>query len=117
MSDAIPPALTPEEWATPPDPAWPHHALTSTTYALRPGLTVSLWSDGDLLVEGKDDTSISVVESARHALAALALHGQPFGFTHADVGNLRMAAELVGSTRASALLLDLAERLAALLPP
>lgn len=67
----------------------------------------------------------------RHALAALALHGQPFGFTAKDVKNLRETAEesdegdasndfYLGGyqvTVGSEWLLNLADRIAALLPP
>src|SRR5690606_30074156 len=48
-----------------------------------------------------------------HALAALALYGQRFGFTHEDVRSLRdLAEELVRDD-----LHDLADRIEALLPP
>jgi hypothetical protein len=92
MSDAIPPALTPARWAS-------YRRLCED-------------------IGGSPSTEmLGDHAETEHELAALALHGQPFGFTYADVGNLRMAAELVGSPRAGALLLDLAERIAALLPP
>jgi len=59
--------------------------------------------------------------SDRHALAALALHGQPFGFTHADVGALRRCYEAdwqgVPSPNDGDVLLSIAARIAALLPP
>lgn len=45
-----------------------------------------LWADGTLTYYNE-----YVVEQ-RHALAALALHGQPFGFSHEDVRMLRSEA-------------------------
>jgi hypothetical protein len=57
----------------------------------------------------------------RHALAALALHGQPFGFTQEDVIRLHglahhMQAE-TGDRPYTDKIQDLAHRIAALLPP
>ena len=52
----------------------------------------------------------------RHALAALALHGQPFGFTWDDVELLEGCAELLPSP-ARISLRSIADRLASLLPP
>ncbi len=60
--------------------------------------------------------------------AALCLHGQPFGFTREDVACLRAASgaviyrdafsgELAGDSVESRKLLDLADRIEALLPP
>lgn len=63
----------------------------------------------------------------RHAIAALALHEQPFGFTWEDVDSCRAQAEEFESYHDSDLDLgsyenmlywqDLADRIAALLPP
>lgn len=57
----------------------------------------------------------------RHAIAALSLHGQPFGFTREDVALLRdMAGDYEGRNGyfpEGQRLLSLADRLAALLPP
>lgn len=57
--------------------------------------------------------------SGRHALAALALHGQPFGFTREDVAALWFVIQeregLVGAPQHT--LRSLAERIEALLPP
>jgi len=57
---------------------------------------------------------------SRHALAAFALYGQPFGFTHADVALLR--GELHGGFKEDSVDLwaaidDLTRRIEALLPP
>lgn len=68
MSDqpTIPNALTPEEWAE----AASDNAFTESQ--VQYGAT---WVDA-IASPGND---------RRHALAALALHGQPWGFTHADL--------------------------------
>ncbi|MSP63224.1 MAG: hypothetical protein EXR72_23365 [Myxococcales bacterium] len=58
---------------------------------------------------------------ARHLHAALCLYGQPFGFTWEDVDGLRALAESLGGTihnpESVAPLRDLADRIAAMLPP
>lgn len=51
-----------------------------------------------------------------HALAALALHGQPFGFTWDDVDLLRTRV-MERAREDTALLASLADRIAALLAP
>ena len=60
----------------------------------------------------------------RHALAALALHGQPFGFTWADVdtlakevGYMEAATEYQVDPEITDRLRSLIDRIAALLPP
>lgn len=120
MSEPIKPALTEKEWKlesfertfveTEPYPQ------TETFSAhLDPGLTVRC--------EGE---SVNVPEGARHALAALALFDQPFGFTREDVRVLREAAdrddaELQAGNNArtdidTVALRSLADRIEALLP-
>lgn len=101
---AIKPALTAEEWAV------------ETMDGLGTRLT---WAAKEA---GVND------EVSRHALAALALYGQPFGFTHEDVELLHrggeaivsLAAEGYGDQReanaASDRMGQLADRIAALLP-
>ena len=66
--------------------------------------------------------SIDVEPKDRHAVAAMALHGQPFGFTHEDVRLLRNSADNVVSDSnwhyADAEALNaLADRIEKLLPP
>jgi hypothetical protein len=62
-------------------------------------------------------------ESAGHVAAAVALYGEPFGFTREDLTALRDAAEELGAmsdsydARLAAPLRSLAARIAALLPP
>lgn len=96
----IKPALTPEGWAE----------------ADRCGLPFV--SDGASVAVGlTDDDGDSL-----HATAALALHGQPFGFTWEDVDalHLELAEEWSGDTGEAfphvARLRSLADRIAALLP-
>lgn len=93
MSDKIQPALTPEEW----------EAATKAS-AIR-----------------SYDEIFNVASSGRHAVAARALKDQPFGFTHADVALLRSITPdhegLGGEERVIDELENLADRLAALLPP
>lgn len=54
----------------------------------------------------------------RHGVAALALHGQPFGFTWEDVDYIRMATTPPGDwRRQDDTLMRIAAKIAALLPP
>ena len=119
MAD-ITPALTPEEWGALPEPMlddlWVFADANGGIYGGRAAIT------GD---DVPGNIRLDSPESPRpHAIAALALHGQPFGFTRADLRLLEEAetklaggvapedyipfAERVGMLR---------ERIAALLPP
>jgi len=64
------------------------------------------------------DAWVGVNENALHPLAAFCLHGQPFGFTREDVWHLRalLAVNALDDT-ARTRTRDLANRIAALLPP
>lgn len=82
MSDetTIPPALTPEEWAHP------------DMYVERDGFYV--YAPRGIIgpVVGATDSSGGVgLGQIQHAVAALCLYGQPFGFTQEDVALLRAA--------------------------
>lgn len=97
---------------------------------IKPALTPEEWQRQQ--VEREEHATSTVWESARflgaeyldaHAVAALALHGQPFGFTWEDIATLDIA---VGATAAlqahgweqeAAHLKTLRARIAALLPP
>lgn len=97
----IKPALAPQEWAK---------ELAVPASATGRGLQMA------------DDGKTVVVEPARweraHAVAALCLYGQPFGFTHDDVRLLRnAAAEWAMVSPPAIAALNLADRIAALLPP
>lgn len=86
MSDeAIRPALTPEEWAWG-DVSW-HSAEDGwpTSYS-------ATLKDGGVEL---DDECHRIPTEGRHALAALCLVGQPFGFTRADVVRLRSSARML----------------------
>lgn len=103
----IKPALTPEEW---------------TEFGRLPNLPIA-WKDEP------------IPEEMRHFLATLLLHDQPFGFTWKDFDNVREAVRdfdrLVGLAKRGGLtaneltayerwnsdVRDLADRIAALLPP
>ena len=109
MSDSTRrPALTPDEWDGG-ENADATVALTRTR-------------GGRLCVTLDNGCSGLVTETDRHALAALALHGQPFGFTWADVDRVRRAIimeryEAVPDSDERRALDDIAARLADLLPP
>ncbi len=69
---------------------------------------------------GEDGVAIAGSYVRRHALAALCLHGQPFGFTRADMLELHVAIGSLESRSGAGQedeLRDLADRLSALLPP
>ena len=92
--DKTKPALSAEEWA-----------------ALGPAR-----DDCNVNVRGVRWPNVSDVDPARfsrHAIAALALHEQPFGFTRADVEFLNTVLEDPFTDEAQSLI----ARIAALLPP
>lgn len=111
MSEAGP-ALTPEEWAGP----QPHIRRLDLLIFEDPAP-----EGGDCVIcedHGPDAESgrAVILPEDRHALAALALHGQPFGFTWGHVDALReVIADATGANLGP--LHDLADRIAALLPP
>lgn len=98
-------AMSAEEWATVP-----------------PVITHASASGGVVFVgerhKGKSGAPGIVVNPAteRHALAALALHGQPFGFTHEDVRTLRMYSAMLEGQR-NGNFASIADRIEALLSP
>jgi|SRR5579872_1655754 len=116
MSDeTVRPALTAEEWRT---------AAVRRSDTGIPPLTEAYIYAGSLNAARGDD-AVMIDKAALHALAALALHEQPFGFTRDDVKLLRGPAysallEVARDGEESALADDalaLARRIAALLPP
>lgn len=104
MSEKIKPAMPPEEW--------------------KAQLNRSSEDRRRVLLHAKDEADADGYLTI-HGLAALALHGQPFGFTWEDVDALRWAAGFAVGTSVttdytrekSARLSYLADRIAALLPP
>ena len=95
------PALTPGEWE--------RKSLNNGEAAIADG--DRLWVRE--LIEGIPPTQ------CRHALAALALHGQPFGFTWDDVEKLQEMPDGTGyaSIDDPEWFASLIDRIAALLPP
>lgn len=96
MNDTIAPALSREDWAKPFDFS---DNSAGTTY------------DGRMVCCFGGVTAV-VPDRSRHAHAAIALEGMPFGFTWDDVDALNAAADYVPPRLAS-----IAARIAALLPP
>jgi hypothetical protein len=109
MSETIQPALTSSQWER-------------RQFSFEYWGHCSLDSSGELVLRDQNHPSI-LKGQERHKLAALALLGQPFGFSREDVEALR---DLAGGTReecdpigdpGGAMLWSLADRIAALLPP
>jgi hypothetical protein len=130
------PALTPEQWqsldyrpgAREIDgwaKAKPEHREQddATQYVAKIGVTY----DDCVLLMNRAHESVAVPPPARRALAALDLHGEPFGFTIDDVRTLERAADSVAvadragsrveQARVAEVVRDIARRIAALLPP
>lgn len=104
MSEPGPPALNVEEWI---QFGADMHVLRDLAADRRP------WGFQRRLVQGQK----------LHAVAAMALYGQPFGFTHEDVRLLRSDLQVPvahgwsGAADRAHRLENLAQRIAALLPP
>lgn len=88
------------------------------TMKIKPALTAEGWARSELLIDPEDDPK------HRHQYAALALHGQPFGFTREDVENVRDTVSAIWSSVPSdaaapwgRAMESLADRIEALLPP
>ena len=97
MTDNIKPALTPEEWAD-----------------------FRVYGEPVILVNA-DPPYHTIIPEKRHHVAAVCLHGQPFGFTREDVRMLGEAFEMVNQRTMTDIdetwLRSLAARIEALLPP
>jgi hypothetical protein len=105
---SVPAALAPEQWqdrdyrprAADVD-AWATQTADrqatddATQYVAKLGLTAA--GDGVIIMSRAHET-VLVPPPARHALAALALYEQPYGFTRADRDDLRRAAEWVAQS-------------------
>jgi hypothetical protein len=109
VSDEIKPALTPEEWR---DGGFDNGAGFAAGWNEANGY---VWFDAHRFVRGSRVT---------HALAAVCLHQQPFGFTREDVKRLSDPPELYGGIQNGRddrawydFCASLASRIAALLPP
>lgn len=102
---SVEPALTAEEWAELCINRRDHDTVTLS--AKTGGITVEDGCEGGYIDNGD-----------RHALAALALHDQPFGFSREDVQTLRdVSARLREDGFMHEDVDSLAARIAALLPP
>lgn len=108
----IEPALTAEEWAI-------RGAPIQGRIGKKPWAIYELDKQGRLWMPDATE-NYECVGRERHCLAALCLHGQPYGFTWADVELIRYALGLVhgaGDWEDAKVLDSLADRIAALLPP
>lgn len=119
MTDAISPALSAEEWRD--------RSAVRGVLVLRKHASELMVDGGGASYAGAPSVVMSDDPYWQHALAALALHGQPFGFTHAHAKALRDVLDEVdfdgmdlaywaGKERA-ALLREAAAVIEALLPP
>lgn len=111
----VTPALTPEEWATKTrngsDPAYfPVRTIKLAEYSDAEGV----WNSLTLKGQGG---AVLVNHPDLHALAALALHGQPFGFTREDVSDLLWIRGTHPDIDLGERMTSLANRIEALLPP
>ena len=92
---------------------------------IKPALSEEEWAKFHRSVtDCMDDTAMHLcienmasIQKNAHAMAAAALHGQPFGFTREDVALLRAYADWDLGGRNSTDFDDLADRIEALLPP
>jgi len=115
MTTTISPALTADEWT--------RLSREGTDRALLPFETAWLtpYEDAEgnwtsLNLKGPMGR-VNVNRPDMAAIAALALHRQPFGFTHEDLRLLRNVSEGFAFAPSGRALLDLAARIEALLPP
>lgn len=109
MSD-ITPALTPAQWAGDESVIIAHHPSGKLGWFVSSGVD----PDGVLRLSVHGNVPTWTLDESRHALTALALHEQPFGFTWHDVQLLEHYASVAPEAKHFA---DLAARIAALLPP
>jgi len=88
---------------------------------MKPALTVEEWKDW--VKYGDETPAIEQYGNFSHAVAALSLHNQPFGFTREDVEMLRSTLPadtlILGKSEEQAKweLQELADRIESLLPP
>lgn len=94
MTDTITYAMTPEEWGRQEiefgDEGWAHIEGVFPVAGGEPILVTNELYVGTYDADGKANGGVTV---RRHALAALSLFGQPFGFTPFDVNNLLHCAD------------------------
>lgn len=124
MSEPIKPALTPEEWPSLAKKFYRREVDCRSITIARPDWGVFMLQERPkpLGEPGYDYYRIAAVSPEEcHALAALALYGQPFGFTREDVVLVRVVAEEWSGDMSisgyTARLNSIAKRIEALLPP
>lgn len=92
MSEVVP-ALTPEEWATWREHGYVMHGGPSGGLAGGQHIRLATFASRKRRASGEDGIYMAVVPvdlpEEKHALAALCLHDQPFGFTRAMVEAIR----------------------------
>jgi hypothetical protein len=108
------PALTPEQWARRrvefPEP--------TSIYSNEWDVAIQKRDDGTVVWEYvSEGCDRSIPLEPAHAVAALSLFGQPFGFTREDVKALLYTLDDAGKCGTDDILQSIAERIAALLPP
>lgn len=113
MTNQIPPALTAEEW--------------KEGHLGRPGFirdgTHALLAENTVRITAMDDDGTDVDGIDRHALAALCLYSQPFGFTHYEANILETIVPVIeqldrhGDGNRDPVLLGIIAKIRALLPP
>jgi hypothetical protein len=126
----VKPALTATEWNRLEvefgEEGWAHiEGMFAVDGESPPALVMPDMYVGTYDSEGTANGGVTMPPESRHRVAALALHGQPFGFTREDVEILRAIgiSQLVGgrNTDINRIIRDrangLADRIAALLPP
>ena len=130
MTEEIKPALTEEQWASIPNKVYFREPRVTTEakyglpvgYVLDEGYGVEL-TEGGAMDVWDDSWAIQVSAENRHALAALALHNQSFGFTWEDVDALVSLRDDAADKPwhdahyHASVLASLAQRITALLPP
>lgn len=117
MTDQIQPALSSDEWKElKADRRKPNGPYEHAVYIGQYGVCIN---------DEEEYEGACVRESARHALAALCLHQQPYGFTQAMVDILRERAclgkEVMSAVscpeEVTCIFCQIADRIEALLPP
>jgi hypothetical protein len=122
VSEPIKPALTPENWFAPKVLFRKPEFKGDEGYGVELIRSKSGKPTSDWCTVFDGSWAVTLENDARHALAALALHNQPFGFTREDVKMLRESQIWADSTDLRvngepADFEDLADRIEALLPP
>lgn len=107
----IPPALTADEWFV--RHASRSHVVDGDEVGHARFGFIGMNKGAFCLVSAYSGSGATDDPRAMHGVAALCLHGHSFGFTHSDVALLRFMYEDHGGDQ----LLDIADRIAALLPP